>query len=314
MIRKLGLLALGVFAAVFVLSGAGLWFASDQLLFPVWRGATRDLADCKPDLAKYWGKDCGNLRSTHEFKFEEVRVPSFNGYELPGWLIRSAENGRGTAKGAILLVPAGGSDRREETKYISFFLGRNLDVLTLDLGCQGEAPCPAPGLTYGQRESRDVLSAYLYLTDKYEKLYAMGSSVGAASILIALPEMPRLTAAIAENPMASFQQLIREAPQSQSLPDWAADLLIKLAMLRGRFDGLSSAENSLPLARSTPIYFIHSKADEIVSYRQAQALVELYTGPKTVWFSDKGGHAAIWDVDHADYENRLAAFLDSVQK
>jgi len=236
-------------------------------------------------MAKYWGEACGNLRSTHEFAFSEVSVPSVDGFEMPGWLIGSAENGKGPARGAIMLIAAGGSDRREETRYVQFFLGRNLDVLTLDLGCQGEAPCPVPGLTYGQRESRDVLSAYLYLANRYEKIYAMGSSVGAASILNALPEMPKLTAAN----------------------------LIDMAMLRGRFDGLTSPEHSLRLAKTTPVYFIHSKMDEVVSYRQTQILADLYAGPKMIWFPDKGNHATIWDVDHADYEKRLAAFLDSVQ-
>jgi alpha-beta hydrolase superfamily lysophospholipase len=311
--RKLWWLALGIFAAVFVFFGGGLWFATNQLLFPSWRGSTNDLSACKPETAKYWGEACGNLRSTHEFTFNEVSVPSVDGYEMPGWLIGSAENGKGSAKGAIMLIPAGGSDRREETRYVQFFLGRNLDVLTLDLGCQGEAPCPVPGLTYGDRESRDVLSAYLYLTNRYEKVYAMGSSVGAASILNALPEMPKLTAAIAENPMASFQQLIKEARESQSMPGWATDILIDMAMLRGRFDGLTSPEHSLRLAKTTPVYFIHSKMDEVVSYRQTQILADLYAGPKMTWFPDKGSHATIWDVDHADYEKRLAVFLNSVQ-
>jgi pimeloyl-ACP methyl ester carboxylesterase len=313
MVRKLWRLAVAIVAVVFVLLGIGLWFASDQLLFPAWRGATRDFSDCKAELAKYWGRDCGDLRASHAFKFSEIRVPSVNGYALPGWLIGAAENGKGPAKGAIMLIPAGGSDRREVTKYIPFFLSWNFDILTLDLGCQGEAPCPTPGLSYGQRESRDVVSAYLYLAGRYEKIYAMGSSVGAASILIALPEMPRLTAVIAENPMASFQQLIREAPQSQGLPGWATALLIDAAMARGRFDGLLSAEHSLPLVKSTPIYFIHSKMDEVVSYKQTQALADLYAGRKTVWFPDKGGHASIWDADPAEYEKRLAAFLESVR-
>jgi alpha-beta hydrolase superfamily lysophospholipase len=262
--------------------------------------------------AKYWGAGCSNLRTTNEFKFREVHFSSVNGYELPGWLIGTAENGKGRAKGAIMLIPAGGSDRREETRFIQFFLGQNLDVLALDVGCQGEAPCPVPGMTYGQRESRDVLSAYLYLTDKYEKVYAMGSSVGAASILIALPEMPKLTAAIAENPMVSFQQLIKDAHESQSMPGWAIDLLIKVAMLRGRFDGLISPAHSLHFAKSTPIYFIHSKMDEIVSYTQTQELADLYAGPKTIWLPEKGSHAAIWDADHADYEKRLADFLNGI--
>ena len=124
MVRKLWRLAVAIVAVVFVLLGIGLWFASDQLLFPAWRGATRDFSDCKAELAKYWGRDCGDLRASHEFKFSEIRLPSVNGYSLPGWLIGSAENGKGLAKGAIMLIPAGGSDRREVTKYIPFLLGR----------------------------------------------------------------------------------------------------------------------------------------------------------------------------------------------
>jgi hypothetical protein len=208
--RRIAWLVFVVFSSVFVLLGGGLWFASDQLLFPVWRGATKDLAVCKAETAKYWGEGCGNLRNTHEFKFSEVRVSSINGSELPGWLSGAAENEIGPAQGAIMLISGGGVDRREETRYVRFFLERKLDVLTLDLGCQGEAPCPVPGMTYGHRESRDVLSAYLYLTDRYKRVYAMGTSVGAASILISLPAMPKLAAVIAENPMVSFQRLIKE--------------------------------------------------------------------------------------------------------
>jgi fermentation-respiration switch protein FrsA (DUF1100 family) len=311
--RKLKWISIVVFVVLLVFFGGGLWFASNQLLFPSWKGVTSDLSVCKPETVQSWGEACGNLRNTHQFKFSEVQVPSANGYNLPGWFIKAADNGMETARGVIMLVPAGGSDRREETRYIQFFLNQKLDVLTFDLGCQGDAPCPVPGLSYGQRESRDVLSAYLYLADRYEKVYAMGSSVGAASILIALPAMPKLAGVIAENPMASFQRLIREAPESQSMPGWATNALLKVAMLRGRFDGLLSAENSLRLIRTTPIFFIHSKGDKIVSYKQTQDLVDLYSGPKTLWLADKGSHAAIWDADHAEYEKRVADFLNSVQ-
>jgi uncharacterized protein len=298
-----------VLAGVLILFAGGLWYSSSQLLSPSWRGAEGGLPVCTAETEKYWGANCGNLRTTRQFKFSEVQVRSVNGYDLPGWLVKAAENGLPRAKGAIMLIPAGGSDRREGTRFIQFLLRQELDVLTLDLGCQGEAPCPVRGLTYGHRESRDVLSAYLYLADRYQQVYAMGSSVGAASILIALPEMPKLAGIIAENPMVSFQRLIKEAPQSQSLPGWASDLLIKLTALRGRFDGQLSPENSLPLVKTTPIYFIHSLHDEVVSYRQTQQLAASYTGPKTMWFPDEGSHAAIWDADRAEYEKRLTDFF-----
>jgi uncharacterized protein len=307
--RKLLWAGVVTIVLVTVILIGGLWFATNQLLFPSWKGATKDLAVCKPEIAKSWGEGCGNLRTTHQFTFNEVKIPSVNGYQLPGWLIKTSENGMGPARGAIMMIPAGGSDRREETRYVKFLLSQHLDVLTLDLGCQGESPCPVPGITYGDRESSDVFSTYLYLAVKYDRVYAMGSSVGAASILVALPEMPKLAGVIAENPMTSFQRLIRDAPQSKSLPGWATNLLISLAMLRGRFDGLLSPEHSLPLTSTTPVYFIHSKQDKLVSYQQTQELVNLYAGPKTVWFPDKGSHAEIWDADHEEYETRLAGFL-----
>lgn len=311
--RKVKWIAITLFVVVVLFFVGGLWFASNQLLSPSFRGVTNDLSVCKPETAKYLGPGCGNLRVTNQFKFSEVKVPTVNGYELPGWFIKATDNGKEPARGAIMLVPAGGSDKREETRYIDFLLNQKLDVLTFDLGCQGEAPCPVPGLTYGQRESRDVFSAYLYLMDRYDKVFAMGSSVGAASILIALPEMPKLAGVIAENPMASFQRLIREAPESQSMPGWGTNLLMKVAMTRGKFDGLLSAEHSLRLAKATPILFIHSKEDKVASYKQTQDLFDLYRGPKTVWFPEKGEHAAIWDADHADYEKRVADFLNSMK-
>ncbi len=311
--RKLKWILPAILILVLLALGGGLWDASNQLLFPVWRGITKDLSVCNPETEKYWGAGCGNLRSTHEFKFSEVKIPSTNGYELPSWRIGTSENGKGPAQGAIFLIHGGGSDRREVTRYIRFFLNQKLDVFTLDLGCHGEAPCPAPGLTYGNRESRDVFSAYLYLAGKYQKLYTFGSSVGAASILIALPEMPKLSAAIAENPMLSFQKLIAEFPGAQSIPSWFVQLLIKLTMLRGGFDGLLSSENSLRLIKTTPIFFIHSKADNVVSYLHTQALADLYAGPKSVWFPEEGSHGAIRDVNPATYEKRIADFLGSLR-
>jgi uncharacterized protein len=314
--RRRSLVWIAAFAGVLLLAGFGgsLWWASGQLLFPAWQGVSKDLALCTPEAAEHFGEECGNLRLTGTFEFSEVTVRSMNGYELPGWLIPSGANGsEEPARGAVMLIHGGGSDRRDQTRYLPLFLGRGLDVLTLDLACHGEAPCPVPGMTYGHRESRDVLSAYLYLAERYDEVWAMGTSVGAASILISLPAMPGLRGVIAENPMSSFQRLIAEAPEAASAPGWFLDHLIGLAMVRGRFDGLLSPENTLPLAGGTPILFIHSLRDEVVSHRQTEQLAEAYSGPKAVWLPDQGGHAAIWNASPAEYEHRVAAFLDMAE-
>jgi pimeloyl-ACP methyl ester carboxylesterase len=304
---------LAILGTLGLLLCAGVRLASDQLLFPTWKGASKDFSVCPPALAAAWGEACGNMRLTRSLRFSEVMVPSGNGYGMPGWLIRAEDNGKTPADGAILLIHGGGSDRREVSRHVPFFLAHRLDVLAIDLGCHGEAPCPVPGLTYGHRESQDVLSAYLYLLERYPRVVAMGSSVGAAAVLIALPSMPRMTGVIVENPMASFERLIHEAPAAHSIPRWFSAILIEVTEARARFSGTLSPEHALPLVKSTRIYFIHSKQDEIVPYQQSQRLAASYTGPKTVWWPDRGGHSAIWDADRAAYEARLATFLDSLR-
>jgi alpha-beta hydrolase superfamily lysophospholipase len=298
-----------VVAVVPMLLGAGLWNASGQLLFPSWKGATADLSHCPPELAEAWGPGCGNLRITHEFRFVEQQVPSVLGYDLPAWWVRSDDNGAGPSRGAILLVPGGGGDRRSLTRFIRFLLEQRLDVLAVDLGCQGEAPCPVRGLSYGARESRDVFSAFAFLRRTQARVYAMGSSVGAAAILTALPEMPDLAGVVAENPMASFDALIRNAREAQGMPAWALDGMLGLAMARGRFDGLPSPQHSLRLPSRVPVLFVHSTQDAVVSHTQTQELVALYQGPHTAWFPSKGAHAGIWEAERSAYEDHLTAFL-----
>lgn len=306
---KIGAIVLALFIVLFT---TVVWMASNQLLHPSFKDIPERFDGCNVGTEKLWGIGCGNLRNTRLFKFSEVSIPSTNGYNLPGWLIKSDENGYGASKGGIMLVHGGGGDRREETNYISYFLKQQFDVLTFDLSCSGEAPCPVPGLTYGARESRDVFSAYLYLTERYNKIYAMGTSMGASAMLIAMPQMPNLTAMIAENPMASFRKLITETPASRSAPQWFLNAMLKLTMLRGKFDDLQSAETSLKLVHRVPILFIQSKQDRIIPFEATQKLFAGYSGPKTLWLAEKGDHAAIWNAAPALYERQLTLFLNSV--
>ncbi len=312
MSRKRKLIWGGSIAAVVLLLGmfASTWFSSGMLLSPSFKGLGKDFATCKSETEELFGKACGNLRESKAFVFSEVKVPSQNGYDMPGWLVKASENGKPAATGAILLAHAGGSDRRESTRHIAMYLNQGLDVLTFDQGCAGEAPCPGKSMSYGQRESRDVFSTYLYLTQRYDKVYAMGSSVGASSILIALPEMPELAGVIVENPFASFERLIREAPESKGVPGWAVSNMINMAKSRGNFDGLLSAEYSLPLARNdVPVFFIHSKQDVTTSFEHSQYLAGLYTGPKSTWYPDKGEHALVSNAQPGEYEKKVSDFL-----
>ncbi|TGL33487.1 alpha/beta hydrolase [Leptospira perdikensis] len=287
----------------------GIWSASNQILFPKWNGLSKNFLECSFDGEKAWGRSCGNIRLTNEYRFKEIWIPSLNGYDLPGWLVPAYENGGLMSKGVILLVHGGGSDRRELTRLIPFYLNQGFDVLSFDLSCHGEAPCVVPGLSFGNRESRDVLSAYLYLSKKYKNILMFGSSVGASSLLIALPFLHGVKGLILENPMINFDRLILDSPESVSLPNWMVQSLIGLVTSRGKFDSLLSPENSLRFSSSVPLLLIHSKKDSVVSYKHSEFLANLYSGPSEVWFPDLGSHGKVWDENPSEYETRVRNFI-----
>lgn len=306
--------AVSLVVTILLLGTGALWWASNQLLFPKWNGVSKDFKICTDELAAYWGEHCGNLRNSGEFQFSEVQIQSLNGYKLPGWLVESDKKEQEQADGAMMLIHGGGSDRREVSSHIRFFLEQGFDVLTFDLGCHGEAPCPVPGLSYGSRESQDVLSAYHFLVGRYDRVYAKGFSVGAASILIALPHMQQLSGAIAVNPYLSFRRLIKDAPEADGAPEWFLNGMLSMAMIRGNFNDLMSPEHALPIAFSeTPVLFIHSRLDEVTPYHHTITLSELYKGPSSLWIPDYGSHSVIKETDPQEYEQKLLTFLNSEQ-
>lgn len=307
-----GVIGLVLLAAI--LMAATLLMASGQILAPSFNGLNKDLAYCTDQAKDLWGDSCGNLRQSKRYAFEEttINVPGGN-YELPGWLVTTKANDMGESRAAILLVHSGGSDRREDTKHIPLFLSQGMDVLTFDLSCHGEAPCPGQGLTYGYRESRDVIAAYESLRERRTAVYVMGSSMGATSVLAALPELKDAAGVIVENSMYSFERLIKDAPEAKSMPGLMSDALIKLTMWRGGFDDSRTPARSLQAVDSVPILFIHSKTDAIVPYGQTQKLADLYKGPKTVWLAEQGKHSEIWNTNKAEYEQQILTFMNTLQ-
>ncbi|MCW7508352.1 alpha/beta hydrolase [Leptospira levettii] len=314
---RIGIFFLLSFFLIFILLLIfGIWSASNQILFPKWKGITKDLGDCNREVERVWGKKCGNIRLTKEYFFSEISVPSINGYQLPGWKVIRSENEKnfGTKKSkVIILVHGGGSDRREVTRYISFYLSLGMDVISFDLSCHGEAPCHFPGLSFGSRESRDVLSILVYVKKQYKEIYMFGSSVGGASILINLPIISGVNAIIVENPMISFERLISDSKEAKELPNFMIDLLVNLVLLRGNFDTMLSPENSMKISNGIPILLIHSQQDQIVSYHHSEYLSELYLGPVELWFPSYGEHGLIWNSNPAAYEDKIREFIGSYQ-
>jgi pimeloyl-ACP methyl ester carboxylesterase len=302
-----------------VLTTVGAFYFSNGLMRPSWQ--EKGISHCEGYRRETYGPECGNLFVNKQFKYVDVQVQTPRGYALPGWYVPHAANvdvaaaaspGTGAApplaRTAVYYAHGGGSDRREGFKYIQYFLGRGFDVYLFDYSCHGEAPCQIPGLSFGAREHKDIVDILAYIKGRHAHVYAMGTSMGAASLLMALPQAVPIDAAVAENPLYSFERLALETQAApRFLPRWFVKLTIALTLRRAQFSGEESAGRSLREFRSQmPIVFLHSKEDRLVPYTHSVDLHTEYQGPKHLELFDTGRHARLWLV----HNDRFRALLD----
>jgi pimeloyl-ACP methyl ester carboxylesterase len=296
-----------------LLIGAGVWFFATSLMLPSWR--EDGIGHCEGYRRDTYGPACGNLAVNHLFKYVDVQLPTSRGYALPGWYVPHAANPgpdvglAAPSKSAVFYIHGAGSDRREGFKYLQYFLGRGFDVYLFDYICHGEAPCPVRGLSFGEREHKDVVDIIAYVKSRHAHVYGMATSMGAASLLMALPEAPPIDAVVVENPLFSFQRIVFESAAAPPyLPAWFRQLTIALTLRRAHFSGEQSPARALRgFVSPMPIVFLHSKMDKLVPYTHSVDLHAEYQGPKHLELFDTGRHARLW----LTHEERFRQLLDT---
>lgn len=154
--------------------------------------------------------------------YEDVHFPAHDGIRLSGWFIPAgAESGR---QGATIVLVHGWPWNRLGTTAEDMLSGldgsRPVDLLRLayalhragyhvfmfDLRNHG-ASAAAPPVTFGWQEANDLLGALTYLNGRSEvdnkRIGAVGFSMGANTILYALPQTEQIKAAVAVQPTSA---------------------------------------------------------------------------------------------------------------
>ena len=152
--------------------------------------------------------------------FDAIQFPAQDGVRISGWFIPAPADSR--RKGAtIVLIHGWPWNRLGEVAddLFSEITGRKaVDLLRLafalqqdgynllmyDMRNHGESAA-APPVAFGQDEANDLLGALAYLTVRSEvdpeRIGVIGFSMGANSLLYALPQTNQIKAAIAVQPM-----------------------------------------------------------------------------------------------------------------
>lgn len=192
-------------------------------------------------------------------------------------------------------------------------------TLLIDMRNHGESQITTGRMAGGIHEYRDVLGAWDWLVNAHGippgRIGLFGTSLGAASVMIAAAEEPQVAAVWEDSSYAGVDLAIQNELALRQFPGFLASAASTASWL---MDGLDLSANS-PLKaaaqwNSRPLYITHGEADARMPVEHAYILVDALRAAGTdvtPWIIPDSGHVqAIFD--HPDeYESRLIAFFSA---
>jgi fermentation-respiration switch protein FrsA (DUF1100 family) len=236
---------------------------------------------------------------------EPVTFRSDSGTDVHGWWC-PVQNSRG----AVLLLPGIRANRLSMVGRARFLRRAGYSVLLIDFQATGETK--GDHITFGWKESRDVLAAVSFLrrTNPTDRIAIIGSSLGGVAALLATPPLkvdalvleevyPTIEVATRnrmENYLGAFGRTITPVLLNQL--QWR--LAVSAAQLRP-VDHIGSVE--------CPMLLISGEKDRNTRRDDTRMLIEQARAPKQIWFVPNAGHVDLHRAAQQEYEKRVLAFL-----
>lgn len=223
--------------------------------------------------------------------FEDVRLTTSDGLNLAAWYVPSQDN---ASKSAIVVLHGYPASKGDLIARVQFLAAKHA-LLLVDFRYFGGSE--GSYTTFGIRENADALAAIDYLKSRgAEKIGIYGFSMGGAVALTAATRSEDVAAVVAEAPYASLSYMAEEpyillGPLKRPL-GW---LLNQAATAVTGTD----LEKASPLAAAAtsrkPTLLIHSRADEVMPFRNAEALwsaMSANPAARSLFFEDQEHGAA----------------------
>lgn len=222
---------------------------------------------------------------------EEVAFPSGDGLMMRGWFFPSDD----ADAPAIVYAHGSGASPREGLSLVKPFHQAGYHVLLFSYRNHGPSDSNwVEGVSYGDRESRDVDAAVQYVRDVrgVEKIALQGFSMGAVAVLLSAAGNPDVAAVVAESPYASFEQVW--AANGRPVPEFFILATRTLVSQMRQFDG----DDIQPLRvvgsiAPRPLLLIHGIEDQHIPWQQAQSLFEAAGEGKSLWLVEGAHHGDV---------------------
>lgn len=259
---------------------------------------------------------------------------------MRGWYIpaeKANENQGG--KVGIIAVHGGGRDRREFLIQLGYWNANGLDVILYDSSEHGLSEGTGLGLGFGYREQFDVAGAARFAKQSlgWDRVFVIGTSVGASAALLATARESSIDAVIAENPFYDYEPFFIHIYQAilgrgsfggRSASRYGA--LVNLVTTLTTYIPLDSyIENVAAFTRwwigasgqagpvhvvdkiaPRPLFLIHGQADEMIPISHSQHLYDQAGDPKQIWLPEQGRHADVHSIYPEEYERKVLEFIN----
>lgn len=243
----------------------------------------------------------------YELPYERVEFSSLDGLSLRGWFIPGG-------RAAIVLAHGHASHKGTMLGYAEYLQKRGgYSILLFDFRASGESGGVQAALGY--YEWQDLAGAVRYLQTRPEvdpgRIGALGTSMGAAALLLMGAEARALRAVVADSSFASAETMVATFDRWFLLPPQLFSLSVPWAI--ERYVGVKPRDvapiRAVGKIAPTPVLFIHGKDDTGIPPADAQALYEAASDPKELWVIPGVGHGGGYAEARVEYEQRTLDFF-----
>lgn len=244
------------------------------------------------------------LTAPGDLPVERVALDQADAPELVGWVAD-----RKGSCGAIVLLHGRGANRMAMSQRAKMLFDAGYSVILFDLSGHGESGGTIQGFGYTEGQDAARILAYARQHFPSQKVGALGSSLGAASLVFAAPGT-LADAYVLEQLYATLRETTAWRMPFRFLRGLQADVLLAQLRLRLGF----SADDVRPVDRigkiGKPLILLAGSADPFIDRDQVAALQAAAAGSPLIWF-EGAGHVDLLRYDRLRYRDAVLPFLST---
>ncbi|MGZ7030550.1 MAG: alpha/beta hydrolase, partial [Thermoanaerobaculia bacterium] len=236
-----------------------------------------------------------------------VTLSSESGSLVHGWWCPVANS-----SAAVLLLPGVRANRLSMVDRAMFLRRAGYSVLLIDFQATGESP--GREITFGWRESRDVLASLRFLGSQppVDRVAILGSSLGGAAALLATPPS-HVQALILESVYPTVERATNNRLRNNHGPIGRLATPLLLVQLPLRLGVSASDLRPIDHIASVecPVFVVNGVDDRRTTVEDARLLYSRARSPKQLWLVPHAGHVDLHRAARREYETRVLSFLAS---